>query len=222
MRRIYLKGNGVSLKILFKVFLSIMNIFPLMECLLNDLLMGKTPDGQAAKIPGFTIIGTQNPPTRAGRARPSLALQRRLQTVTLPEYSDKEMIQILSEKGLPAPIAEEMTKQYRDINQNAQSEHDSLCFRDLIKRAEQEIQALGRTPKAATAVIKPELQALSPKQERISRLPQSKAFRIFPAKYDKIMQSPASTNVDRAFDLLNDYTKGNSAKRRFFSGQLYC
>src|SRR3989338_5997055 len=51
------------------------NSSPMMESLLNDLLMGKMPDdpsitiadGKRVNKPGFLVIGTQNPITMEGR-----------------------------------------------------------------------------------------------------------------------------------------------------------
>ncbi len=51
----------------------------MLEGLLNALLMGKTPEGELPTHPGFMIIGTQNPVTKAGRARATKALEHRMQ-----------------------------------------------------------------------------------------------------------------------------------------------
>ncbi|MGL5742036.1 MAG: hypothetical protein ACRCXC_05555 [Legionella sp.] len=76
------------------------NASPMMERLLNDLLMGKSPDGKRPGNPGFMVMSTQNPVTMAGRRAPSTALSRRLITAELPSYSEHEMRHILSAKGL--------------------------------------------------------------------------------------------------------------------------
>ncbi|HBI22192.1 MAG TPA: hypothetical protein DDY37_06385, partial [Legionella sp.] len=76
------------------------NASPMMESLLNDLLMGKTIEKNRPQQPGFFIIGTQNPPTMQGRRRPSPALARRLLTVTLPDYTRDEMKTILIHQGV--------------------------------------------------------------------------------------------------------------------------
>lgn len=78
------------------------NSSPMMERLLNDLLMGKLPDKY--KIPhktikaGFMILGTQNPVTLAGRRTRSTALSRRLCFLELPLYPREELLQIIVRK----------------------------------------------------------------------------------------------------------------------------
>ena len=68
----------------------------MMEQLLNHLLMGRTPEGKRPKKPGFLLIGIQ----LAGRALPSNALARRIQTCVLPAYDSKELHFILEKNGL--------------------------------------------------------------------------------------------------------------------------
>ena len=120
-----------------------MNSAPMMESLLNDLLMGQTPDGQHPKNPGFLIIATQNPVTMAGRIKASSAIQRRMQTVSLPNYSTREMIDILQHKGLSEDMATDMVCEYLDIRQNGEvlPHQHQLCFRDVLKRAQMELNA---------------------------------------------------------------------------------
>lgn len=124
------------------VFIDEINSAPMMERLLNDLLMGKDPQGNTAKKPGFMVIGAQNPPTMAGRNRASSALAHRLQKVVIPEYPENEMVDILIHKQLPADISQEMVTEYLDIRQSEQDSSSTLCFRDVLKRAEQEITAI--------------------------------------------------------------------------------
>ena len=124
------------------------NSAPMMERLLNDLLMGKDPENNSAKKPGFMVIGTQNPDTMAGRIRASTAMEHRMQKVSILEYSTKEIHNILMAKGLPQDICKEMVDEYLALKQKAQPESTTaLCFRNLIKRAEQEITALARIVK---------------------------------------------------------------------------
>lgn len=109
------------------------NSSPMMERLLNALLMGKTPEGEPPKKQGFMIIGTQNPSSMAGRIKATQALQRRMHHSTLSEYPKQEIIDILVHKGLDkftsnAMIAEYLTRK-------------DLCFRDVLTRAEQELRA---------------------------------------------------------------------------------
>lgn len=67
-----------------------------MEHLMNNLLMGQTPEGKHATYPGFKIIATQN----KGRVEASTALRRRMWTTELSPYEEKEILQILSSWGL--------------------------------------------------------------------------------------------------------------------------
>lgn len=69
-----------------------MNSSNFMERFVNALLMGKDPEGNPPKNPGFTLIGTQNPAEMGGRREASTALKRRLIQVKLPPYSREEML----------------------------------------------------------------------------------------------------------------------------------
>ncbi len=96
------------------VMIDEINSSPMMERLLNDLLMGKKPGGQqeGPVKPGFMIIATQNPVTMAGRRAPSTAILRRCITHDLPEYHFNEIVSVLISKGITFEVAEEMTKAY--------------------------------------------------------------------------------------------------------------
>jgi len=113
------------------------NSAAMMERLLNELLNQ-----------GLTVFGTQNPVTLAGRARSSYALQHRVQKITISEYTPVEMISILTHKGLSEAISRAMVHEYLAINKKALSDPSvsSLCFRDLLKRAEQEIITIHPVP----------------------------------------------------------------------------
>jgi hypothetical protein len=81
------------------VLIDEINSSPMMERLLNDLLMGKLPEkykkaNQTMK-PGFMIIGTQNPVSMAGRRPCSNALSRRLISMEVPSYSYQELLEIV-------------------------------------------------------------------------------------------------------------------------------
>jgi hypothetical protein len=125
------------------VIIDEINSAPMMERLLNDLLMGKTPDGKRPDKPGFLIIGTQNPITMDGRRAPSTALARRLMTVTLPAYTTEEMKAILGSKGLDQDTASLMVSAYELNVSKAHKKNLSPLptFRDLLKLAEREIKA---------------------------------------------------------------------------------
>ena len=76
------------------VMIDEINSSPMMERLLNDLLMGKNPKGQVGDTvkPGFMIIATQNPVTMAGRRAASTAILRRCISYDLPEFKPDEII----------------------------------------------------------------------------------------------------------------------------------
>lgn len=121
------------------VLIDEINSSPMMERLLNSLLMGKTLKGQRPTRPGFMIIGTQNPITLAGRRAPSNALARRLMTVTLPHYPRDEMIAIIAPKvGYKHAIT--LITAYEEKRAYAQANHLNPIptFRDVIKIADEE------------------------------------------------------------------------------------
>ena len=113
-----------------------MNSSPMMEQYLNALLMGKHPEtGGRPKRPGFMVIGTQNPSSMSGRRLASTALQRRLTTLTIPEYTAIELSNILKSKGCNEKDAAELVEVYLERRQAAEAGHFSPmpCFRDLLK-----------------------------------------------------------------------------------------
>ena len=127
------------------------NSSPMMERLLNSLLMGKNPEGKTPeeKLPkktGFLIIGTQNPVTMDGRLATSTALARRLITTPLPPYNNEEMKTILVQKGLDPTEASSMVEAYEKNRTKAQQEHlkPVPTFRDLSRLAERVILEAGK------------------------------------------------------------------------------
>jgi hypothetical protein len=147
------------------VIIDELNSTSMMERLLNDLLMGKTPEGIKPKNPGFTLIATQNPATMAGRQRATQALQRRLHTVVIPPYSTDEMRDILLDKGLPCEDAEELLDEYNNLND------PSVCFRNAVRLAEEEVKARNRRHEKVQAVrthFKAKLQDYVKQQESFS------------------------------------------------------
>ncbi len=127
------------------VIIDEVNSSPMMERLLNDLLMGKNPKGNPDELikPGFMVIGTQNPVTLAGRRMASTALQRRLIMSILPEYTPNEMITILPAKGVDAIDAEAMIDAYEENRAYAIRQQLSPLpnFRDLMHLAESDVKS---------------------------------------------------------------------------------
>ncbi len=126
------------------VIIDEINSSPMMEQFLNALLMGKNPNtGEPPHNLGFMVIGTQNPATMAGRRIASTALQRRITTMTIPEYHHDEMKQILLIKGIHEQIADDMITSYLERRTYAKARQLSPvpCFRDLLKLANTQIVA---------------------------------------------------------------------------------
>ncbi|MDF1758076.1 MAG: AAA family ATPase [Legionellaceae bacterium] len=104
-----------------------------LERQINALLMGEDLQGRSAINPGFTLLGTQNPVTMAGRKEASLAIQRRLAQVICEDYSPKDMRQILIDVGLDEVTASKLLNEFLEARK---ANHDSnLSFRQLIRRA---------------------------------------------------------------------------------------
>ncbi|MGQ3889158.1 AAA family ATPase [Legionella sp. CNM-1927-20] len=114
------------------------NSSPMMERLINDLLMGYNDKKERPKKPGFLIIGTQNPVTMAGRRHPSDALARRLIKATLPPYNTAEMEAILQAKGLSKQQIIELIEAYEVQVKRAARENltPAPTFRDLLRLAD--------------------------------------------------------------------------------------
>jgi hypothetical protein len=117
------------------------NSAPMMERLLNSLLMGKDLEGNRPNKSGFMIIGTQNPVSMDGRRKASTALSRRLINIQLPEYPLQEIIWILEKKGISEENAILMAKTFQQQVENARFKHlkPIPTFRDLIKLADKEL-----------------------------------------------------------------------------------
>lgn len=109
------------------------NSSPMMERLLNTLLMGKTPEGKRPDKPGFMMIGTQNPVTMAGRRAASTALSRRLITEVLKPYPTNEIAYILTKKGLPEAQAIELATASHNLS-------PTPTLRDVLRVAEYPIK----------------------------------------------------------------------------------
>lgn len=113
------------------------NSSPMMERLLNNLLMGKTADGKRPEHPGFLVICTQNPVSMAGRRVASTALNRRLLTEIVPKYATDEMKDILKAKKIPENKIEALVSAYEKQLNHAKNRHltPEPTFRDLLRVA---------------------------------------------------------------------------------------
>jgi hypothetical protein len=131
------------------VIMDEINCSPMMERLLNALLMGKTPEGEPALKPGFLLIGTQNPISYSGRCAPSQALARRLLKMELMHYPEHEIKQILIKKGLDDSCATQLTQAFHQQSLFAKSNRlqPAPNFRDVIRCAEQHLKTIVENPK---------------------------------------------------------------------------
>ena len=120
------------------------NSSPMMEKLLNALLMGTTPEGHRPTHPGFTVIGTQNPITMAGRRAASKALECRTTKKELPDYPREEMYSILLKIGLPEKKASDLVLAYEIQKNYAVANHLNPIpnFRDLMKAGKRVLRGL--------------------------------------------------------------------------------
>ena len=166
------------------------NSAPMMERLLNDLLMGATPEGLPPRTPGFMIIGTQNPSDRAGRVRTSLALERRMEKVVIPDYSKEEMIAILVHKNLSPQLSKELVSEYVYLRRSGKPELAHLCFRDLINRAE---QLLLRPIEEPVALV--EEADLAPR-DPVDTVPLRRSHRFFYSEEELANRNPFESEDD--------------------------
>jgi hypothetical protein len=108
------------------------NSSPMLERVLNALLEGHDLDGNPPKNPGFLLLGTQNPVTFQGRKATTLPLLHRLQHINLHEYTEQELLLILSTQYQMRPkVAFDFIAEYQKL----QKEDPKLCVRDLFKWA---------------------------------------------------------------------------------------
>ena len=159
------------------VIIDEINSSPMMERLLNDLLMGKKPphkltdgnDDGRPKRPGFMVIGTQNPAeSLGGRRKCSDAFARRVITMELPPYSQKEMITILHTKGLPNAHATTLVTIYEEQLACAKSNRLSPTptFRALLKVADNILLARQRALAKESDVLKEGLETAMPSEKK--------------------------------------------------------
>lgn len=155
------------------------NSAPMMESLLNDLLMHRKPNGAWPEKPGFMVIGTQNPITMAGRNRASTALKRRITIIDLPPYPEEELNSVLCESGLEPKYANILTRTYLDKLQQAKRESLSPTptMRDLKRVCNKSIERIQNNIK----YVKPEI-TISTAVGRSDPLISSKKYGRVPTK----------------------------------------
>lgn len=104
------------------VVIDAINSSPMMERLLNDLLMGKAPGGVRPKKPGFGIIGIQKPITVEGTDITSNALARRVVTASLRKNFREENRDILLESHIESDIALPLATALDQVTKKAERE----------------------------------------------------------------------------------------------------
>ncbi|WED44179.1 DUF5617 domain-containing protein [Legionella cardiaca] len=186
------------------VIIDEINSSPMMERLLNDLLMGKTPEGKSPMHPGFLLIGTQNPITMAGRLAMGNALGRRLIKAILNPYTPKEMQEILHKKGIAPEVAMEMVDAYTVCSTKAKTNNfnPSPTFRDLLRVAKYYLSSLFKKMEKAEITREQDTERISKEH------PLTKQFQ----RYNKVCEK-CDSNLEKANILLKDYVSP-----RIFSG----
>ena len=179
------------------------NSSPMMERLLNSLLMAKDENGNRPAKPGFMVIGTQNPASMAGRRNPSTALARRITTVKLPDYETHEIQQILESKGLSASTSSALVKTYMEKLNYAKEKHltPAPTFRDLLSVAELAIIAESETQN---------------KLEISEPMPQPT-----PSPSPAPAPAPTSTAKQKLISQLNEYLKMRKGNKAEFYGGFF-
>ncbi len=128
------------------VLIDEINSMPTLEKLLNSLLDGKHPkdNNRPPHRPGFRVLGTQNPPTMAGRRNASPALDNRTQTVRLDPYTSEEMNDIASTLGLlGSNTRDELINAFQSKSAEAKRKHltPPPSFRDFIRAVSRLVKA---------------------------------------------------------------------------------
>lgn len=113
------------------------NSGPMMEQMLNALLMGEHPDTKRPpNKPGFMLMATQNPISMAGRQATSLAIARRTLFHEFPAYDKAEMQQILKGnfKNIPIKVINQEIDKFMKVVNYAKSNNKEPApvFRDLF------------------------------------------------------------------------------------------
>ncbi len=118
------------------------NSAPMMERMLNDLLMHKRPQSKKSKQrpnkPGFMIIGTQNEAASLeGRSEASPAIKHRMTSEELIPYPEHELKEVLLglevEEKYVAPMAKAFQK--NELKAKRESLTPEPAIRDLIRFA---------------------------------------------------------------------------------------
>ncbi|MCS5711968.1 hypothetical protein [Candidatus Berkiella aquae] len=149
------------------------NSTPMMEQLLNSLLMGEHPiTKKASDNPGFFLLATQNPISMAGRQATSQAIKRRVLFHEFKAYNGTEMQDILIESFANVPLKNIQTLIRHHLNavRYAKAHHlePAPVFRDLYKIVEKIAE---RFPKDIVKVNFEAEKVLIQQNENVYRAP---------------------------------------------------
>ncbi len=103
------------------VIMDEINSQPMLESLLNNLLMGQGSDGKRPAKPGFTLIGTGNPIYMDGRRKMSQALKRRMMHVEFSKYPEAELIEVATKRRMIETHPEALSEIDREVNNSISS-----------------------------------------------------------------------------------------------------
>lgn len=114
------------------------NTSPLLEDLLNALLMGKTPDGKEPNRAGFLLLGMQNPPTFPGRIAASQALSHRWLTVDMPMYEYDEVEIMVDKLCSETSYAQALVAAVKQVTEEVKTSQNLRCpnMRDIEQMVE--------------------------------------------------------------------------------------
>lgn len=129
------------------VIIDELNSSPMMEKLLNALLMGYDLEGNPARNPGFMIIATQNPISMAARQAASSAVEHRFIKRIFHPYTDIEMKDIVHHRGLSMRESEDMVEDYSRVRQYAIDNHKEPAptFGHVMTAVKWKLEAQKRT-----------------------------------------------------------------------------
>ena len=182
------------------VLIDEINSMPTLEKMLNSLLDGKHPkdDNRPPRNPGFRILGTQNPPTMAGRRLASPALENRTQTIRLSPYPEKDMHTILERMGVTSVITRtELIEAFQSKVSEAKVRHltPAPSFRNFIHMAKQLVEGhskMEETPRYTNSIANAE----ETKEPDEAALRYASAARITQAFRDKLAQMTSNESLE--------------------------
>ena len=153
-----------------------MNSSPALERFVNDLFMGKSPEGQTLRPeqPGFLCIATQLPVTAANVSKTGNAMARRIIKVELPEHSPDDLRGLLVQRGIAPAQAKIMVNTYLEKIRYAKANQLSPLpdVSSLLRMSESNQPGFWKTKPAAQP------DSLAGLEEELRALQQADKYRI--------------------------------------------